>query len=266
LKNVNLPAGLAHEFHAAELPLADFEAGHTRFHRWHVDAPLHARDPSWFTTLRCLKRPHSPNLTIHWDDGTGLTMDTEPGLTAFFSNTQTYDLMSDEEKKMADHSWVEYAPHPYQWIGDCKGNANGLGLVSQGKERKIEETGDWDPKDVKTYPMVWVNPVTSEKAFMVHGICARRLYVRSSPDEKPTVIDDVLKIRAFLKPLQERVLRPEYIMIPKLQEGDIAMWANHQMFHSAVDYPEAYGARTMHQANIGASQPPFGLFPIPVSA
>jgi xanthine dioxygenase len=266
LKNLNLTRGLGHGFHASKLPVEEFNNGHTRFVRWHIDAPLYDREPAWFTTLRCLKRPHSPKLTIHWDDGTGQTLESEPGLTAFFSNVQTYDLMSVEEKKLADHSWVEYAPYPYQWIGDCKGNSNGLGLVSEGKEKKIEDLGEWDPKAVKTYPMVWVNPVTGEKAFMVHGICARKLFLRSSLDEVPTVIDDVLKIRAFLKTIQERVLKPEYIMIPKLEEGDIVMWANYQMFHSAVDYPAAYGARTMHQTNIGASKGPVGPFPIPMSA
>jgi alpha-ketoglutarate-dependent taurine dioxygenase len=267
LKDVNLARGLAHDFHASKLPFEDFSKGHTRFQRWHIDAPLYARDPAWFTTLRCIKRPHSPNLTVHWDDGTGQTMETEPGLTAFFSNVQTYDLMTDEEKNLADHSWVEYAPFPYLWISDCKGRTNGLGLESQGKEKKIdyENMGEWDQKSVKTYPMVWVNPVTEEKAFMVHGICARKLFLRSSPDEEPTVVEDVNKIRAFLKPIQERVLKPEYIMLPKLEEGDIVMWANYQMFHSAVDYPETYGARTMHQANIGASRGPVGPVPIPVS-
>lgn len=266
LKDVNIERGLGHHFHAAALPIDDFNAGHTRFHRWHIDAPLYARDPAWFTTLRCIKRPHSPKVTVHWDDGSGTTMETEPGLTAFISNVQTYELMSEAEKKTADHSWVEYAQYPYQWIGDCKGNSNGLGLASEGKEKKIEDLGEWDPKDVKTYPMVWVNPVTGEKAFMVHGICAYKLYLRSSPDEKPTVVDDVEKIRAFLKPIQEKVLKPEYILMPKVEEGNILMWANWQVFHTAVDFPITYGSRTMHQANIGASTSPVGPVLIPVSA
>jgi len=187
----------------------------------------------------------------------------EPGLTAFFSNVQAYNLMTPEEQKMADCSWVEYAPHPYSWIGDCKGNANGLGLVSQGKEKKLEELGDYHEDDIKRYPMVWINPVTGEKAFMVHGICARKLFIRSSSSDEPHVIEDVVEIRKILKPLQERVLRPEYILIPTLDEGDIVMWANYQMFHTAIDYPDHYGPRTMHQANIGASMGPVGPVPIP---
>lgn len=82
------------------------------------------------------------------------------------------------------------------------------------------------------------------------------------------MIDNVVEIREFLKPIQERVLKPEYIMLPKTEEGDIVMWANYMMFHSAVDYPLEYGPRTMHQANIGASVGPaqMGLFQIPAAA
>lgn len=77
-----------------------------------MDAPLYGRDPAWFTTLRCIKRPTQPEVNIRWDDGSGLSMKAKPGLTAFISNVQMYDLMTEDEKRMADYSWVEYAPHP----------------------------------------------------------------------------------------------------------------------------------------------------------
>ncbi|KAI0010597.1 Clavaminate synthase-like protein [Xylariaceae sp. FL0662B] len=263
IKNKTITKPLSHDWHAEELPQEEFEEGNTRFQRWHIDAPLYARDPAWFTTLRCVKRPTAPEVNVRWDDGSGLSMKSEPGLTAFVSNVQAYELMTEDERKMADHSWVEYAPHPYMWMGDCKGNSNGLGVVSQDNEKKLEDLGDFDWKDVKRYPMVWVNPITRERAFQVHGMCARKLFVRSSPTEEPLVIEDVAKIRALLKTIQERVLKPEYILIPALDEGDIVMWANYQLFHTAIDYPESYGPRTMHQANIGSSIPPEGPNPIP---
>ncbi|KAH7021199.1 uncharacterized protein B0I36DRAFT_367631 [Microdochium trichocladiopsis] len=265
LKEITVKKPLSHDWHCKPQAEGEFEAGNTRFQRWHIDAPLYARDPAYFTTLRCIKRPTEPQVNIRWDDGSGLEMKSEPGLTAFFSNVQTYELMSEEEKKIADHSWVEYAPHPYMWMGNCRGLTTGLGVATEGREKKLEELGDYDPKSVKTYPMVWVNPVTGEKAFMVHGICARKLFLRSSPDETPVVVEDVGEIRAFLKTIQERVLKPEYIMLPKVEEGDIIMWANWQTFHTAVDYPDSWGPRTMHQANIGASTSPVGPVPIPVA-
>ncbi|KAI1649509.1 Clavaminate synthase-like protein [Daldinia loculata] len=264
IKNKNITKPLSHDWHDKELPQDEFAKGNTRFQRWHMDAPLYGRDPAWFTTLRCVKRPIKPQVNVRWDDGSGLSMKAEPGLTAFISNVQMYEMMTEDEKKMADHSWVEYAPHPYMWIGDCKGNSNGLGLVSQGKEKQLEDLGDFDPKDVKTYPMVWVNPVTGEKAFQVHGICARKLFIRSSPTEEPRTIEDLVEIRKLLKTIQERVLKPEYILIPSLEEGDIVMWANYQMFHTAIDYPDWFGPRTMHQANIASSAGPVGPIPIPV--
>ena len=96
-----------------------------------MDAPLYEREPPHYTALRCVKAPVGPELTVNWDDGSGLSMKTKPGLTGFWSSTQLYDLLSDEEKMMADNSWVEYAPFPYKFIENCKGNANGLGLVNQ---------------------------------------------------------------------------------------------------------------------------------------
>ncbi|VUC31081.1 unnamed protein product [Clonostachys rosea] len=265
IKNMTIYHGLSNDFHSKRLSDDDFKAGNSRFQRWHMDAPLYARDPAWFTTLRCFKRPTEPMMNIRWDDDTGLSLKSEPGLTAFFSNVQTYELMSAEEKSIADNSWVEYAPNPYVWISKCGGKTNGLGLESEGKELALEDLGDYELKNVKTYPMVWVNPVTGERAFQVHGICVRKLYLRSSPTEEPRIIDNVEEIRAFLKPIQERILKPEYILLPAVEEGDIVMWANYMLFHTAIDYPIEFGARTMHQANIGASIGPtqMGLFEIP---
>ncbi|KAF2091770.1 Clavaminate synthase-like protein [Saccharata proteae CBS 121410] len=256
--------GLSHDFHATDLPEEDFQAGHTRFQRWHIDAPLYDREPAWFTTLRAIKLPvDAPDVQVNWDDGSGCSLKTRPGRTAFFSNSQLYGLLSKEEQEMADCSWVEYAPYPYMWIENCKGNANGLGLATQGKEHTLEELGEYEDAKVKRYPMVWVNPVTQEKAFMVHGICARKLFVRKNATSEPTVIDDVVKIREFLSNIQSRILKPQYVLMAPAEEGDVTMWDNYGVFHSAVDYPLKYGSRTMHQANIGASRGPIGPVPIP---
>jgi hypothetical protein len=137
LKDKTVHKELAHLGHNEKLSDVEFNNGHTRFQRWHIDTPLYARDPAWFTTLRCFKRPTGPELTVHWDDGSGQTMKTEPGLTAFISGVQMFDLMATEEKEVADH-WVEYAPHPYQWMSDRKSKSSELGVVNQGTEKTLE--------------------------------------------------------------------------------------------------------------------------------
>jgi alpha-ketoglutarate-dependent taurine dioxygenase len=90
------------------------------------------------------------------------------------------------------------------------------------------------------------------------------LFLRSSLTEEPTIVTDLDEIRAFLSKIQLRILKPEYIYLPDMEEGDMLMWDNYGLFHSAVDYPDTYGSRSMHQANIGASVGPRGPVNIPM--
>lgn len=87
---------------------------------------------------------------VNWDDENGLSMGCKPGQTVLVSNIQTYSLLSDEEKMLADNSWVEYAPFPYMWVENYKGRPNGLGLETEGLGHKMEELPQWDPRKIKT--------------------------------------------------------------------------------------------------------------------
>ena len=142
--------GLTHyKLHAFPPPKDDLEAGYSRFQRWHMDAPLYENDPAYFTTLRAIKLPKGPDLTIRWDDNSGFSMKTKPGRTAFFSTSQLYNLLTEEEKVLVDNSSVEYAPRPYLWTENCRGHSNGMGLVNQGKEKKLEELPEYNPTFIK---------------------------------------------------------------------------------------------------------------------
>ncbi|KAJ5587180.1 uncharacterized protein N7459_002945 [Penicillium hispanicum] len=266
IKNHTIDRGLSNDFHAIPPSAEDFAQGLTRFQRWHLDAPLYGKDPAWFTTLRCVRLPQGPDLTVQWADGSGRNIISPPGQTAYFSSSQLYLMLSPEEQALVDHSWVEYAPYPYKWIERCKGNSTGLGLAEGGDRLTLEELGDFDPAAVKRYPLVWVNPLTGEKAFQVHGICARKLYLRSRPEEEPRIVEDVAEIRKFILDIQNRILQPEYILLAPVEEGDMVIWDNYGVFHSAIDYPIQMGPRSMHQANISGSIGPKGPVPIPSMA
>lgn len=126
----------------------EFENGITRFQRWHFDASLYGDEPTWFTCLRTAKQPEGPDLKIEWADGSGLSMNTPPALTAFFSSEQLYDMLTPEEQQLVDHSWVEYAPHPFKWIERCKSRNTGLGIAGGGQLTE-EELPEYDPAKVK---------------------------------------------------------------------------------------------------------------------
>lgn len=262
IKGFTAAGGASNDYHKYPPSAEAFAAGNTQFQRWHMDAPLYDREPPRYTALRCIKNPVGPDLQINWDDGSGLSMKCKPGQTAFISNTQLYGLLSDEEKMMADNSWVEYAPFPYMWVENCKGRTNGLGLETEGKEHTMEELLEFDPKKIKTYPMVWLTP-TGEKSLQVHGKCVRKMFLKATPESEVEVIEDLTRIRKLLHSWQERIIRPEYVLMAPVDDGDVQMWDNWSVFHSAVDYPDHYGPRTMHQANLGASRSPVGPMPIP---
>lgn len=109
-------AGASNDYHRYPPSEEAFEAGNTQFQRWHIDAPLYDHEPPHFTAVRAIKCPDNAEIQVNWDDGSGFNMKAKPGQTAFVSTIQLYDLLGDEEKMLADNSWVEYAPFPYMWI------------------------------------------------------------------------------------------------------------------------------------------------------
>lgn len=133
----------------------EFNAGNTRFQAWHADAAWFKRDPALFISFRTIKLPEGPEQTINWDDGSGLSMKMKPGRTAWFSSSQLYDLLLEEEKNMADHSWVEYMYYPFQWTAKCRTTPNGMGLVSEDREVTMQQMEkeypevDRDPKWIR---------------------------------------------------------------------------------------------------------------------
>lgn len=108
IKDFTAWGSASNDYHRYPPSAESFTAGNTQFQRWHIDAPLYDREPPRYTALRAIRCPGGGKLTINWDDGSGMSMDAKPGQTAFVSNIQTYELLSEQEKKIADHSWVEY--------------------------------------------------------------------------------------------------------------------------------------------------------------
>ena len=143
--------------HYYSVPLSDedFESGRTRFHVWYMNGFYWRHDITKFTILRPIKFPKEglDKQTVEWADGSGMTMEVKPGRQAFLDVEQLYDMLSDEEKRMADHSWAEYNYLPFENLKDCHYAPNGLGVVTEGKEQPDEEllklggaSKDWQKK------------------------------------------------------------------------------------------------------------------------
>jgi hypothetical protein len=85
--------------------------------------------------------------------------------------------------------------------------------------------------DFFKYPMVWMTP-TGHKALQVHGIAVRKMFLKATPTSEVRVVDDVVKVRELLHDWQERIIRPEYVFMGPVEEGDVQMWDNWVRNHS----------------------------------
>lgn len=108
-----------------------------------------------------------------------------------------------------------------------------------------------------------MNPVTGGKHFHVQPNIVRRVFVRSGPEEKPKVIDDLKEVREFFTKFQYRIIRPENIYVGPDEEGDHLLWFNWGVMHTRIDYPIKMGSRTAHQGWLAGDRPPKGPVAIP---
>ncbi|KAK5444358.1 hypothetical protein LTS15_010473 [Exophiala xenobiotica] len=258
LKNLTVKAISQSKLHARPLSPEVIASGQTRFNSFHFDGAIYGTPPSRVTSFRCIRAPVGPELTVRWDDGSGRTMKCKAGGTAFFSGAQLYNLLSDDEKKLADHSFWEPAPHPFAWMGTRRLRSSGMGLAPGGQTIPLDELPEWTPDKVYKFPMVWVNLVTGEKALQIFPDIIRKLYLRDSRTASERVVEDLEEIRTWVNDIYDRIVTPEYIIVPEAEEGDVILWNNWAIQHSAIEYPDSYGSRSMHQFHVASSTLPVG--------
>lgn len=253
LRDVHLQHPHHKNFHATRVP-EENDKTHTRFYRWHIDSAMYALHPPKVTSLFAVEVPgKGRRQTLVYDDGSGREMDVSLGTTAFFSGYRLYDLLADDEKEWVRGAKVEYAPHPYIWMSKCRARSNGLGLLSEGLELPVEELPEVEESKVKTYPMVWVNPVTGRLAMMVYPTAARKIHLADG-----TVIEELEEVRECLYKLQRRAIEPELVYAHEWQEGDVVLFNNWGVMHSIVGAFGEGERRVFRQCNMAASEGPSG--------
>ncbi|KAG7286707.1 Alpha-ketoglutarate-dependent xanthine dioxygenase xan-1 [Staphylotrichum longicolle] len=205
LENIRLRHPHHRTFHATAVPDAD-DLTHTRFYRWHIDAALYgaALAPPVVTTLLAVRVPKGRRQTCVYEDhgsDAGDTLDVPLGTTAFASGEAMYDLLSEEDKAFARTTRVEYAPHPYVWMSAARSRADGLGLVSEGREVPLAQLPPFERGEVQILPMCWRNEVTGRLALQVHPSAVRRLHLGDG-----SVVEDLEEVRGLRTGCRGRVL------------------------------------------------------------
>ncbi|KAI0480037.1 hypothetical protein GGR56DRAFT_663878 [Xylariaceae sp. FL0804] len=252
LRDVRLRHPHHRTFHATRIP-DDEDRDFTRFYRWHIDAALYGLAPPVVTTLLAVKVPGGRRQVCRYDDGTGDELQVPLGTTAFVSGYAMYDMLSAEDQAFARGARVEYAPHPYVWMGPAKSRSSGLGLLSQGLEVPEEDLPPVDDAKIQTLPLCWRNPVTGRLALQVHPSAVRRLHLADG-----SVVDDLAEVRGTVHRLQRPGIAPRRVYAHDWEEGDFVLFHNRGLLHSVVGAFAEDEVRLFRQCNIAASCLPQG--------
>ncbi|KAK4704955.1 xanthine dioxygenase, partial [Phenoliferia sp. Uapishka_3] len=245
------------KIHKTPLSAEELAKGDTRLMQLHFDGALYNVPPPFCGSLLAVKTPKGEDLTLRFDNVNGKgEKKMGPGSTAYFSAAQAYRLLTPEQQAIANNSTITYAPHAFSWIAGCKATNDASSIVSEGLEVPLDDLPPWDPSKLKIMPWVWHNPFNGEKSLMLHGQCAMKLHIKTSPDSEVREVTDLAEVRSILQPFMTPILRPEYVYCHNHQEGDLALWYNHGMWHSITEFPESCGRRIMHQCNLAHTEDP----------
>ncbi|KAL9611329.1 MAG: hypothetical protein Q9167_004012 [Letrouitia subvulpina] len=235
-------------FHKYPIPESD-DLTHTRFYRWHIDAALYGLHPPKVTTLLAVRVPNGRRQTLRYDDRTGDELDVPLGTTAFVSGYKMYEILSDEDKRFARTSRVEYAPHPYVWMSGCKSRSDGLGLYSDNREVPLDALPTVEEEKIQVLPMVWKNPVTGALALQIHPSAVRKIHLESGE-----VIEDLGTVREIVHRLQRPGIAPGLVYAHDWEEGDLVIFNNRGVLHSVVGAFAPEEVRLFRQCNVAASE------------
>ncbi|KAI9925843.1 hypothetical protein ASPWEDRAFT_173932 [Aspergillus wentii DTO 134E9] len=248
LKNIQLKHPHHKTFHRDAIP-EEKDLDFTRFYRWHIDAALYELYPPKVTTLLAVTVPKGRRQTLLYDDGSGETLDVPLGTTAFVSGERMYEILSDEEKEFVNGSRVEYAPHPYIWMNQCRALPTGLGLYSEGRELPLSDLPEIDESKIQILPMVWKNPVTGNPALQIHPSAVRKIHRADG-----SVIDDLATVRDIVYKLQRPAISPKYVYPHDWEEGDLVLFHNRGLLHSVVGAFGEGEVRIFRQCNLAAGE------------
>lgn len=144
-------------------------------------------------------------------------------------------------KSFAVRTKVKYAPHPYVWMSSARAKPTGLGLETEGKEIPLDQLPEWSEEHIKTFPMLWKNPVTGKLHLQVHPCGAMELHVEPKagaeffPDG--AVITDLAEVRGWLEKVQRPGIDPK---VSRLNSRELGM----------------HGGRTTHTSSFTPSTGP----------
>ena len=182
----------------------------------------------------------------------------EAGSTAFASGRLAFDQLSPGERQLCLLTRVHYASHPFEASYTLGNSRNGLRLVDPPAEEAFEQGIDvaGTPVDdplAQVYPLVWTCPATGQQALMAQPRCLHALeQINDSGSRFSGAMESRIQVERWMRP----AIEPRLVYVHAWQPGDLVIWNNRSIWHSATGKLAREDRRIMHLTAFNGDRAP----------
>ena len=226
--------------------------------QWHIDGTFYQYAPCHYTQMRCIEAPAGSGHWLAYDDESGARLWCEAGSTAFASGRLAFDKLPPDTRQLCLQTRVHYASRPFEASYALGNSNNGLRVIDAAAERRYRQGADipgsavGDPP-AQVYTLVWTCPVTGRQALMPQPRCMHALeHCTDRGNRFLGVIESRLQVEAWMRP----AIAPELVYVHAWQPGDLVIWHNRSVWHSATGKLSRDDRRLMHLTAYNGAEPP----------
>ena len=227
--------------------------------QWHIDGTFYEYPPCHYTQMRCIEAPGGSGHWLAYEDESEDQLWCEAGSTAFASGRLAFDLLPPSAQQLSLGTRVHYASRPFEASYELGNSANGLRLIDPAAEQRYLQGQDTqaatiDDPSAQVYPLVWTCPITNIHALMPQPRCMHALEQHSGAgNDFLGVVESRHQVEAWMRP----AIAPQLVYVHAWQPGDLVIWHNRSVWHSATGKLSRDDRRVMHLTAYNGDEPPY---------
>ena len=226
--------------------------------QWHIDGAFYEHAPGHYTQMRCIETPAGKGHWLTSTDDEKSRLWCPAGSTAFASGRIAYDLMPSDVRQRCLHTQVHYLPRPFEATYGLGNSNNGLRVVDPEAEARFKKESEspgtaFNDPMAQIYPLVWTCPATKFQALMPQPRCLSCL--ETETDSEPVFLG-ITESRHLAESWMRPAIATESVYVHAWQPGDLVIWHNRSVWHSATGELARDDRRVMHLTAYNSSEAP----------
>lgn len=226
--------------------------------QWHIDGTFYQFAPCHYTQMRCIEAPGGSGHWLSYGDNSAHRLWCAAGATAFASGRLAFDMLPPDTRQLSLETRVHYASRPFEASYELGNSANGLRAVDPAMEQRYSRGEDVQGASVddplaQVYPLVWTCQQTGLQALMAQPRCMHALERHSEAGGGfMGVVESRLLVEAWMRP----AIAPGLVYVHAWRPGDLVIWHNRSLWHSATGQLSRDDRRVMHLTALNGDEAP----------